>query len=144
MGIVDSLSRFGGLEYLQMRRPELLRDLEEAAAAACQFGSYVARQWRDHLVSRGWSEVNALLLRDRVAAAAFPTSAELWSILGAYIALYENDAVDVGVEILPATALRDELDELSADHVCYEDEAKRLSRRGHGPVLPIALFGVAL
>lgn len=162
MKIAATYSHLGGQEFLSVRKPAIWAELvalieavgipanppivastDERITPSADFSAVVVQ----HLQAAGWEESPWLegrvgLAKDRVALAVGrdldPSKySEFWA---KHLALYLEDRIDVGVEILPVEAKA-----LSASSASFESTIRGLSRQVKGfPAVPLLIVGIGL
>lgn len=136
MNVVEIYSHFNGLEYLQIRKPQLLDEVREAIRQtddADLFAILLSQQLAENQWKRYGASSNSQtdLVKDRVAVEIqMGTNAlNMCSIFAKHLVLYISDQIDVGMEILPMKSLQSQM---SSGIANYEGELHNVMHQGRG------------
>jgi len=134
-------SHLGGWEYLQVRKPEIWREI---VAAITSIDS--PEEMSECFGLLGWqsekSSGGSDFLKQGVAVEAYfdnePRAA--YDCLAKHLALYVRHSIDVGVGILPMKSIQQKL---LSNAPYYEAECRRLMRERRGlPRAPLVIVGI--
>lgn len=138
MRIVKTCSHLNGLDHMLIHKAELWSEIQQVLDQANQVQSPVesglddvalAKQLTASFKQRDWHwRENGLfsLVKDRIAL-GFQTGEYSFA---KHVALYVQDEIDVGIEILPMTS--------------FQEAATEVTGNGRGvPAVPLVMIGVA-
>lgn len=167
MRAIELHSHLNGIEHIEVHKPAIWADIQDAIAAVAPApratemserrtkrgrGIYRARQlnrlFEAELTKRGWTRIGygnpTDFIRDRIAIELrFSEYAFVaYDLFVKHMAFYIGDLIDVGVEILPMKELQAEM---SSGVAYYEGELYNVLRQGRNtPAVPLVLLGVAV
>ncbi|MDP2982914.1 MAG: BglII/BstYI family type II restriction endonuclease [Candidatus Latescibacter sp.] len=158
MQIVERHSHLNGLEFLTIRKPDLLDKIEKVIqtvdAESCRTkvskdGKFlfnptvINASFKFLLSATDWEKSKVgFWMSNRVAIGMqFKKNAyEACSAFSNHLAFYIGDHIDVGIEILPMKALQAQM---SSGVPYYEGELYNVIRQGRGvPAVPLVIIGV--
>lgn len=150
MKIVETHSHLHGLEFLQVNKPHLWKEVCSLMKATSLLNELTndrlinsEDQWADILLDHEWtSHGTGRFVKDRVALQILPktTESKPSSVYGVCLSAYIEDQIDVGIEVLPMKSMQSQM---SSGVAYYEGELYNVVRNGRGvPAVPLVILGI--
>jgi hypothetical protein len=157
MKIVETYSYFNGLEFLNVRKPALWKEIRLVVACVdaetcrrkkttrtakngrlCYSPVALRNAFKEQLLLNKWND----FIKDRVAVAVQfgKYSFVAYDLFVNHLAFYIGDKIDVGIEILPMKLLQMQM---GSGVPNYEGELYNVVRQGRSiPVVPLVIVGI--
>jgi hypothetical protein len=131
MKVIETYSHFYGLEFLLVHKPALWQEIQTVIA------DVDPEMYRNKLSNDKWTRMN--FVKERIGV-EFHIKKDSHPAYNKHLALYVEDQIDVGVEILP---MKPSQNQMSSGISCYEGEFYNIIRQGRGvPAMPLVLIGI--